>query len=141
MCLGVIRKRARSSSGSTGAGLNTPRCSTSPPIKRVATRAISSRPNTPNHLIDFRKLVEQNLFLTFGQAAGDDHGAHLAGPLAFEHLLDHADRFLAGRVDEAAGVDHDEVGRLGIGNDGEPVLSEQAEHPLGIDQVLRATKG
>ena len=50
-------------------------------------------------------------------------------------------RLLPGRVDEPAGVDDDQVGPLGVGHERVAVLGQQAEHPLGIDQVLRDSPG
>ncbi len=61
-------------------------------------------------------------------------------PLAVEHLADHAERLLPGGVDEPAGVDDDQVGLLGVGDEHVAVLRQQAEHPLGVDQVLRAAE-
>ena len=77
-------------------------------------------------LVDLGDLVQEHLALAFGQAAGDDHALDLAVPLAVEHLADHAQRLLPGRVDEAAGVDDDEVGRLRVGHEGVAVLGQQA---------------
>ena len=91
-------------------------------------------------LVDLGKLLEQDVFLPLGQAAGDDHALDRPGALPLEHLLDHAARFLPGRVDEPAGIDDDQVGLLPLGHQREPVLRQQPEHPLGIDQVLGAAQ-
>ena len=80
-------------------------------------------------------------FLPLGQAAGDDDGADLALLLQVEHLADDAERLLPGRLDEAAGVDDDDVGPVGVGDEGVAVLGQLAEHALGIDGVLRAAEG
>ena len=50
------------------------------------------------------------------------------------------ERLLPGRLDEPAGVDDDDVGPVGVGREGVAVLGELAEHPLGIDDVLRAAE-
>ena len=43
-------------------------------------------------------------------------------------------------LDEAAGVDDHHVGPAGVGLEGVAVLAELAEHPFGIDGVLRAAE-
>ena len=91
-------------------------------------------------LVDLGHLLQEHLALPLGQAPGDDHPLDLPGLLAVEHLADHAQRLLPGRVDEPTGVDDDQVGRLGVGHQGVPILGQQPEHPLGVDQVLRAAE-
>ncbi len=60
--------------------------------------------------------------------------------LQLEHLADDGERFLPGRLDEAAGVDDDDIGPVGVRSQGVAVLGQLAEHALGIDQVLWAAK-
>ena len=50
------------------------------------------------------------------------------------------DRLLAGRLDERARVDDDEVGRLGVVGRAQPVGEQRADQLVGVDLVLRATK-
>ena len=83
-------------------------------------------------------LFQQHLPLPLGHAPGHHHAPHAAGLLQRQHLADDAERFLPGRFDEAAGVDDDDIGAVGVGLEGVAVLGEFAEHPLGIDEVLRA---
>ncbi len=91
-------------------------------------------------LVDLGHLVQEHLALAFGQAAGDDHPLDLPEPLAVEHLADHPERLLPRGVDESAGVDDDQVGPLRVRHQGVPVLRQQPEHPLGVDEVLGAAE-
>ena len=93
-----------------------------------------------DHLVDVRNLLKQLVLLPLGQAAGDDHPLDAAVALAVEHLPDDPARFLPGGVDEPAGVDDHQVGRLPLGHQRVAVLGQQPEHPLGIDEVLGAAE-
>ena len=84
--------------------------------------------------------MQQLVLLALGQAAGDDDGPDPALLLEVEHLADDAERLLPGRLDEAAGVDDDDVGPVGVGDERVAVLGELAEHALGIDEVLRTAE-
>ncbi len=69
------------------------------------------------------------------EAAGDDHLAVLG-----DRLADRVERFRDRRVDEAAGVDDDQV-RPGIGRGDRVALGLQLrEDLLGVDQCLRAAE-
>ena len=107
---------------------------------RSATLAISSRPKTPTTWSTSGTASRSISRWRSAQAAGDDDPLEQARPLAVEHLVDHAQRFLPGRVDEAAGVDDDQVGLLRVRDQDVAILREEAEHPLGVDQVLGATQ-
>ena len=50
------------------------------------------------------------------------------------------DRFLLGRIDERAGVDHEDIRVIGTRGDLHPARKHAAEHDLGVDQVLGATQ-
>ena len=93
-----------------------------------------------DHLVNLGKLLQQHVLLPFRQAAGDDHAAHAAVALALEHFLDDRTGFLPGRVDEPAGVHDHQVGVLPLRHQREPILRQEPEHPLGIDQVLGAAQ-
>jgi len=68
----------------------------------------------------------------YPQASGDDDLAVLG-----ERLADGAERLLDRGVDEAAGIDDDEVG-AGVARRGEIALGAQLrEDALGIDERLR----
>ena len=70
------------------------------------------------------------------EAAGDDHLA-----VSRQRLADRVERFVHRAVDEAAGVDDDQVGAL-VGADDVIALGAQLrEDALGIDQRLGAAEG
>src|SRR3954471_14494784 len=69
------------------------------------------------------------------EAAGDDDLAVFG-----ERLADRVERFLDRRVDEAAGVDDDEVGAGVVGRGGVALRAQLREDALGIDQRLRTTE-
>ena len=73
--------------------------------------AVSSCPEA-GHEVDLGQGVAQLVAVALGHAAGDDQAG--TGTAAVGQAQDGLDRLLAGRLDEGAGVDHDEVGRLGV---------------------------
>jgi hypothetical protein len=58
-----------------------------------------------------------------------------------DHLEDGVDGLLLGGVDEAAGVDDDDLGVFGSGCELGSVVVEQAHHDLGVDEVFGAAEG
>ncbi len=66
-------------------------------------------------MIDLGNFLEKVVALAFGQTAGHDDGADAALAFEIEHLADDAERLLAGRLDEAAGVDDHDIGAVGVG--------------------------
>ena len=97
-------------------------------------------PEHAHQVVDLRALLEQGLFLAFGQAAGDDHPFRPATALEREHVVDGPIGLLPGLLDESAGVDHDQIGAVGFGHEPIPVKLQQSKHPLAIDEVLRAAE-
>ena len=93
-----------------------------------------------DHGIHSGQFGEQRLLLPLGETAGHDHAAGAARPLQVEHLVDRRIRLLAGGVDEGAGVHDHDVGALRLADELPAVLAEQAEHPLAVDEVLRAAE-
>jgi len=73
-----------------------------------------------------------NQFLLDPQTAGDDHLAVLG-----ERFADRVERLLDRGVDEAAGVDDDEVGAGVVGRGDVALGAKLGEDALGIDQRLR----
>ena len=63
-----------------------------------------------------------------------------AGPLHVGERERDVDRLLAGRLDERAGVDDDEVGVLGGRRGREPVGEQGGDDLVGVDGVLRAAE-
>src|SRR5690606_27156140 len=72
-------------------------------------------------------------------AAGDDE-LGLRAP-AVRQVEDGVDRLLPSRVDERAGVHHDEVGVLGRAGGDEPVGEHRPGELVRVDLVLRAAQG
>ena len=136
----MIRSRAVSSSARTGAGRKSERCSLVVRHRAVDDLRDLLAAEHADDLIDLRHRFEQDVALPFGHAAGDDHRTDLAGLLERQHLADDRQRFLPGRFDEAAGVDHHHIGAGRVGLERVAVLGEFAEHPFRVDGVLRAAK-
>ncbi len=107
---------------------------------RSATSSDFLAAEDADDLVNLGHLLQKHFALTLGQATSDDHSFETAFALAVEHLADHAERLLAGRVDKAAGVDDHQVGRVRIGDQHVAVLGQQAKHPLRVDQVLWAAQ-
>ena len=92
----------------------------------------------PGDPIDLRQGGGELVAVALGHASGDDQAAAVAPPLVEgEHRVD---RLLAGRLDERARVDDDEVGRLGVGRRTQPVGDQRADELVGVDLVLGTTK-
>ena len=107
---------------------------------RSATRAISSRPKTPTTWSTSGTSSSSISFCRSARQPATITPLICARPLALEHLPDHAERLLPRRVDEPAGIDDHQVGRLRVRDERVAVLGQQPEHPLGIDQVLGAAQ-
>ena len=82
-----------------------------------------------------RQALQQLLLEVLGQAAGDDQLLAL-----LRQLHQGAHRFLAGVLDEAAGVHHHHAGVTLIGAHAVTRLGQQAEHVLGVHPVLLAAQ-
>ena len=93
-----------------------------------------------DEVIDLRILNEQIFLLPFSEATRNNHPASLSLFLQIEHFLDRPERLLPRRFDEAARVDHDEVGPFGLAHELIAIELQQAEHPLAIDKIFRATE-
>jgi len=77
------------------------------------------------------------------EAAGYDDALGFATVLllVLDHLEDGVDGLLLGGVDEAAGVDDDDLGVFGAGGELGTVVVEQAHHDFGVDEVFGAAEG
>ena len=87
------------------------------------------------------KRLGEVLAVALGQATDGDDGLRAAGLLEVGGLEQGVDRVLLGGLDEAAGVDHDGVGVLGVGDEHEAVGLEAAGQLLGVDLVAGAAQG
>ena len=93
-----------------------------------------------HQVVDLGQRLQQLFLLALGQAAGDDHAADVPLALQLEHLVDRGVRLVAGPLDEAAGVDDDEIGAGRLADQLVAVELQQAEHPLAVDQILGAAE-
>ena len=78
--------------------------------------------------------------MALDEAAGDDDAFALASGFLLDGLVDFAEGFILGGFEEAAGVDDDGIGLIGVGGDGQAILGEEAEHALGVHEVFRAAE-
>jgi hypothetical protein len=62
-------------------------------------------------------------------------------PFSFKRLADGLERLLDGGVDEAAGIDHHQIGALVRRRDQIALGAQLGENLFGVDQRLRATQG
>ena len=90
------------------------------------------------HLRDFRLEL---LLVALDEAPHRHDRAHVAVRLERARLEDRVDGFFLRRLDEAAGVDHDDLGPLDAGKDPSPVSDEGGHQPLGVHGVLVAAQG
>ena len=76
------------------------------------------------------------------EAAGYDDALGFSAVLllVLDHLEDGVDGLLLGGVDEAAGVDDDDLGVFGAGGELGSVVVEEAHHDLGVDEVFGAAE-
>ena len=93
-----------------------------------------------DELVDLGHLGRQLLRVALRQAAGDDQPLARPRLLVAGHLQDRVDRLLLRLADEAAGVDDDDVGGLGRGDQAVARVGGVAEHDLGVDAVLRTAE-
>jgi hypothetical protein len=90
-----------------------------------------------HQVIDAGAFDQQFFFLSFGQAARDNHTARTASGFELEHLVDSRERLVARPLDEAAGVHDHKVGAVRVIDQSITVDLKQAEHALAVDQVFR----
>ena len=93
-----------------------------------------------NQRVHFRKLIANLIAIALHHASRHDQLPRLAGFLVFGHLQNRVDGFLLGRIDEAAGVDHQDFGVARLRRQLVPALRQMAHHHLCIHEVLRASE-
>ena len=91
--------------------------------------------------VHLRQLPEHILLVPLGHAAGHQDLLDLPGLFQLRHLQNIVDGLLAGRGQEAAGVDHHHIGTLGRGVDGMACRLDRGHHLLAVDLVLGTAKG
>jgi hypothetical protein len=90
--------------------------------------------------VDFRDVGANIVAIALDQATSNHEATGFASFLIFGHLKDGVDGFLLCGIDEAAGVDYDDVGVGGFGRKLVTVLDELAHHDLSVDEVFRAAE-
>ncbi len=90
--------------------------------------------------IHFGEFLEDVAAVPLHQATRHDQAAGAAGFLVRGHLQDGIDGLLLGRVDEAAGVDHQHVGVAGMRRQLVAAGHQLAHHDFAIDEVFGTTQ-
>ena len=105
---------------------------------RPALGGEGDRHPEPGHQVDLWQGVSELFAVALGHAAGDDQAS--SRPPDVGQGQDGVDRLLAGRFDEGASVDDDQVGLL---RPGSPVVTVSLQGPgqlVGVHLVLRASE-
>jgi hypothetical protein len=91
----------------------------------------------------FGDVLSNFVAVALDEATGYDYALGFAAVLllVLDHLEDGVDGLLLGGVDEAAGVDDDDLGVFGAGGEFGSVVVEEAHHDLGVDEVFGAAEG
>ena len=94
--------------------------------------------------VDFGDVLLDFVAVALDEAAGYDDALGFAVIWAADFVLDHLedgiDGLLLGGVDEAAGVDDDDLGVFSLGGEFGSVVVEHAHHDLGVDEVFGAAE-
>ena len=86
--------------------------------------------------VDLADFVEQFFAEALWQAAGDDDLLHLSFLFLFDGAAYSFECFCFGGSDEAASVNNDDVGVVGIFSNDEAGLCDLRQHPLAIDDIF-----
>ena len=95
----------------------------------------------PEHRVGLGQLGGELLAVPLGQAADGHDGLGAAAVLEVGGLEQRVDRVLLGLLDEAAGVDHGDVGLGRVVDQQPPLGGEPAGQLLGVDLVAGAAEG
>ena len=88
--------------------------------------------------IDFRNVLDDFVAVAFDEASGDDQLLRRAGGFEARHFEDGVDGLLLGGVDEAAGVDDEDLGIFGACSQARAGAVQQPHHDFGVDEVFGA---
>ena len=91
-----------------------------------------------DHGIDFRDALDDFVAVAFDEASGDDQFLRRAGGFEARHLEDGVDGLLLGGVDEAAGVDDEDLGLFGACGQARAGAVQKPHHDFGVDEVFGA---
>ena len=109
---------------------------------------------TLHDFAEFRDLVQADERIYFGDRLPQLVSESLRHATAYDQLLIRAlvqsaplvgfengfDRFFLRRIDKRAGIDHENVGFVGLGRNLHPALQDASEHDFRVDQIFRATE-
>ncbi len=109
------------------------------PFKRLLHDLVVSR--SPEDRVHFRYLFYNLLAVSLRQAAGDDQRLQAPLLLIFRHLQDRLYALFFCIMDEAARVDHNDIGGLFLIHDLESLPIEKAQHHFRVHKILIAPKG
>ena len=99
-------------------------------IRRADNVVIAAR---AEHAVGLGELLQDFLLIALGKAAGDEKLLHTALGLPLAGADDVFNGLALGGVDEAAGVDDHQIGRLGRRRNPIAGLPEQKHHLLAVD--------
>ena len=91
--------------------------------------------------VNLRNFLAQGRAKALGETAGHDQSPARAGLLVPRHLENRVHGLLSGRVHERARIDHEDVGRRRVRGDVVARLAHEAEHDLGVDEILGTAEG
>ena len=94
----------------------------------------------PDDGIHVRNVLLNIGAIAFDKATRDNQALGAAGFLVLGHFEDGVDGFLLGRIDKAAGIDHDNVGIRRMRRKLMAAGGELAHHDLSIDEVFGASE-
>ena len=86
--------------------------------------------------VDFRHLALDLIAIALDQASRHDQLFCPADLLVLGHFEDGVDRFFFGRIDEAAGVDDEHVGLIGMWRELVPAGHKLPHHDFAVNQIL-----
>jgi hypothetical protein len=90
--------------------------------------------------IYFGQFLSEGLGVAIDQTPYDIQGSDVAGFFGFYKVKDSLDGFTLGLVDEAASIEHDDIGGLEVCGVGEAVTAIQGGgEPFGVKEVFTAS--
>ena len=91
--------------------------------------------------VDAGGFVEEVFAHSLCQAAGDDDFLHFALLFLFDGVLYDVEGFRFGGCDEAAGIDDDDIGIIGVLCYTEAGLGDEGEHPFAVHHIFGTAEG
>jgi hypothetical protein len=91
--------------------------------------------------VDTRGFAEEGFTHSLGKAAGDDDFLDMALLFSFDGVIDGVEGFCFGGCDEAAGIDDNDIGVIGVLGYTEAGLGYEGEHSFAINHIFWAAEG